>query len=127
MAGTVSIDSLVQVLGAFGIVIGIILSICVAIVSVAKAWDVLCGLKKPTEDIKTRVGCTEKRLDGIDLRLGDGNERFERQDKVNDALKEGQRVACVGLQALLTSALYGNHSDGLTSAAKELTTYLTSK
>jgi len=127
VSSAATISTLMQVISAFGVVIGVILSICVAIVSIAKAWEVLRGLKTPTNDIKRRIGCAEDKLEEVDERLQNGNERFERQDKVNDALKEGQRVACVGLQALLTSALYGNHSDGLTSAAKELNTYLTSK
>jgi hypothetical protein len=123
--GTVTPDALARAVEAFGYVIGGILGVCIAIVSVAKAVEVLRGLKKPAKDVKDRVECAEKRLDGIDDRLESGNERFERQDQVNASLKEGQRVMCVGLQALLTSAQFGNNEAGLRGAATELNAYLT--
>lgn len=122
-----TIEAAGKAIEAFGIVLGIVLGLCAAIVGVAKAVEVLRGLRKPANDVKDRVKCAETRLDKVDERLLDGNERFERQDEVNKQLKEGQRVMCVGLQALLTNAQFGNNGDGLRAAQKDLTTYLTSK
>lgn len=107
-----------EILKAFAIVIAIILFVCAAIYSIGKAMETLRGWRKPQTDIKKTVEEHEKRLCS-------GNERFERQDNMIGALQEGQRVTCIGLQALLNSALYGNNVTGIENAQSELNGYLT--
>jgi hypothetical protein len=40
-------------------------------------------------------------------------------------LQEGQRVVCIGLQALLTRNVFGNNEEGCKNAYNELNKYLT--
>jgi hypothetical protein len=97
----------------------LILTVAGAIVTIGKAIDTI----KCWKGTKSKNMCLK--LDDHEARLKAGSERFVRQDMMIHALQEGQRVTCVGMQALLESAVYGNNNQGIKDAHEELKTYLT--
>ncbi len=111
-------QEIIKAIEALAYVLGLGLALSASIISVGKAIETVRGWRKPKTALTDMVAAHEKRLCA-------GNERFERQDRINRALEEGQRVTCLGLQALLTSAVCGNNADGIKDARDELNDYLT--
>lgn len=110
-------QTLEQVFNFILAAIAVFLFLCGAIYAIGKARDTIKGWKKPKDDLRELV---EDHTD----RLERGNERFNRQDAMIGQLQEGQRVTCEGVQALLTSAVYGDNESGLKKALDSLNTYL---
>jgi hypothetical protein len=95
----------------------LLLFTCTSIFSIGKAMETVSRWRRPKKALAEQVEAHEKRL-------CDGNQRFERQDSMIGDLQAGQRVLCVGMQALLESAVYGNNSGGVKDAHTKLKEYL---
>ncbi|MCE5342771.1 MAG: hypothetical protein LLF96_04170 [Eubacteriales bacterium] len=94
-----------------------ILFLAGAIVTVGKAVETVRGWRKPKTDLVKKVEAHEQRL-------CEGNRRFGQQDTMIGSLQEGQRVLCLGMQALLESAVYGNNVEGIRAAHDGLNGFL---
>lgn len=110
--------TLEQVWTAVLILVSGLLFVAGAIYTIGKALDTVRGWRQPKTDLAKKISEHEERLCS-------GNKRFEQQDRMIADMQEGQRVICVGVQALLESAVYGNNQSGIKMAHTELKAYLT--
>lgn len=98
----------------------VILAVCGGVATVGKAVDVLRSWRKPQEDVRTK------------LALHDGyfaadKRRLDAQDAELSEQREGQRVLCKGVQALLEHELHNGNEDELASASKGINDWLVNK
>ena len=101
--------------------IGTIAGVCAGIatitgfiVALVKRW------KAPEVEQNRRIETLEKKVEELEKRLGDGNNRFERIEETNIAILST-------LRALLKHAINGNDIKALKEADKELDNFLITK
>ena len=87
------------------------------IVTVDKAVRVVKGWFRPADDV---LGQHSKMLASDKARL-------DRHEADIAALKEGQRVLCGGVQALLEHEIHNGNADEMKAAARELKKYLVNR
>lgn len=101
--------------------IGAILAICAAVVTIAKAIDWIAKgvrkAKKPNDDQNSRLDAIEKRLSEFEQFFSTDKERL-------DAFERSNRITQRALLALLSHGIDGNDIDGLRKAQQELTDHL---
>lgn len=109
-------------------VLAAVLAICGAIVSIAAAagviWKIVTRAKRPNAE-------QNRRLDAIERRLGEYDEKFKTYDGYFeadkgrlDAIEEGNRVTQQAILALLRHAIDGNNVEPLRNAEEALQQYL---
>ena len=84
------------------------------VVALVKRW------KAPEVEQNARIEALEKKVEELEKRLGDGNNRFERIEETNIAILST-------LRALLKHAINGNDIKALKEADKELDNFLITK
>ena len=84
------------------------------VVALVKRW------KAPEVEQNRRITELEKKVEELEKRLGDGNNRFERIEETNIAILST-------LRALLKHAINGNDIKALKEADKELDNFLITK
>lgn len=87
------------------------------IVTVDKAARVIGEWFKPSDD----------RYADVSKMLANDKVRLDRNDIDIAALKEGQRVLCGGVQALLEHEIHNGNADEMKAAASELRKYLVNR
>lgn len=88
----------------------VILVIFAAVVAVDKFLDVVKKWRQPEKDMLEKLKADKAAL--------------ERHDADIKALKEGQKVVCEGVAALLDHELHNGNSDQMQAARNGLSTYL---
>lgn len=85
-------------------------------------------LKKPQDDIESRVEKLEKAIEGeYKLIFADYEQRFKRDlDRINE-MERSNKIVQKSLLALMQHAIDGNHTDKLKAVAEELNDYILSK
>lgn len=84
----------------------VFLAVCGAVTTIGKAVEVIRGWLRPGASVKSKVDRHEKQL-------GD--------------LKDGQKVCCKALIALLGHELHNGNADEMQEASKELNDYLVNR
>ena len=106
-----------QLVAFIGAVCGFIASIGAAVAIIAKF---IAKIKAPEVEQNRRIEALEKKVEELEKRLGDGNNRFERIEETNIAILST-------LRALLKHAINGNDIKALKEADKELDNFLITK
>lgn len=88
----------------------VILAICGAINVIGATAKLIKEGLKPQTTVKQALANDKTRLD--------------KHDKAIDALQEGQKVTCEGVQALLNHALHNGNSDEMQKASTDLNKWL---
>lgn len=108
--------------------LGAILALCGAIVSIAGAGAVILKIvhaaNKPNEEQNNRLDALEKRLKGYDEKFLEYDRRFTSDKNRLDKMKEGNRVTQRAILALLAHAIDGNNIEPLKDAEEALQQYL---
>lgn len=91
----------------------VFLALCGAIAAVGKAIDVVKGWRRPQSTLQAEVAAYKRRLDQHDQELED--------------LRDGQRVTCTALKALLGHELHNGNGDEMQAASRALDAWLISK
>lgn len=107
-------SELVAFIGTIAGVCAGIATITGFIVALVKRW------KAPEVEQNARIEALEKKVEELEKRLGDGNNRFERIEETNIAILST-------LRALLKHAINGNDIKALKEADKELDNFLITK
>lgn len=98
-------------------VVLVILAACGAVATIGKAVDVIRGWLKPGserhKDVHTKLATDKARLDA--------------HEKEINELRDGQRVICSGVQALLDHALHNGNAQQMQDASNKLTEWLINK
>lgn len=89
----------------------VILAVLAAIVAVDKAIDVFKKWKAPEKDVAEKLRADKAALDKHESDIA--------------ALKEGQKVLCTGIVALLDHELHNGNSEQMEKARAGLSEYLT--
>lgn len=106
--------------------------LCGAIITVSGAITVILNAvkktKEPEKNQNERIEHLEKEVDKINERLQLGNARFEtdseRVTKLENNMRQTNKVIIEGLQALTAHAIDGNNQEELKQAKKKLDEYL---
>lgn len=101
---------------------GWFLAACAAVITIVNTWKALREVKQesPTGKQAEMLRIHEERLDLIEERLKQGDDRFHEMDAGNKAIQKA-------LLALMSHAINGNDVEQLKSAKKELENYLVNK
>lgn len=84
----------------------VFLAVCGAVTTIGKAIEVIRNWRKPADSLKHKVAKHEEQL---------------------MILKEGQRVTCEALMALLGHELHNGNSDEMQEASRKLNQYLVNR
>ena len=84
----------------------VFLAVCGAVTTIGKAIEVIRNWRKPADSLKHKVAKHEEQL---------------------MILKEGQRVTCEALMALLGHELHNGTSDEMQEASRKLNQYLVNR
>ena len=95
----------------------VILAACGAIATIGKAVDVIRGWLKPGSE----------RHKDVHAKLATDKARLDAHEKEINELRDGQRVICGGVQALLDHALHNGNSQQMQDASNKLTEWLINK
>lgn len=102
----------------------VILSVCAAVVVIANAVEkvvkVTGAIKAPGEKQDTRISCIEARIDNIEQKLINDDNRLKE-------IKKGDRATQRALLALLDHGIDGNNIKQMQDAKEELNNYLIEK
>lgn len=109
-----TIDSIYSALLVF-------LAICGAVTVVGKAVDTVKGWRKPRQVANDAVGDV---LANHSERLDRDKRRLDKHDDDLDDLKEGVRVQCVAIKALLEHELHNGNSTEMKDASDGLDKWL---
>lgn len=102
----------------------VILAICGAIKVIGSAIDVIRGWKKPRADSDEAV---KSRLDSHDKFFAADKRRLDELDSELADQREGQKVLCKGVQALLDHELHNGNADDMADASKGINNWLLEK
>ena len=95
----------------------VVLALLGVVAAVGKAVDVIHGWFKPgsdrQRDVNTKLATDKARLDAHEKEIGE--------------LRDGQRVICGGVQALLDHELHNGNAQQMQSASDKLTEWLINK
>ena len=116
-------------------IINIVLATCAAIVTISAAMTVIMKAiskaKEPNKLQDERIRALEDQVELINNRLQLGNKRFEsdtdRVDRLEQSMRETNKVIIESLQALTSHAIDGNNIQELKDAKKSLDEYLINK
>ena len=116
-------------------IINIVLATCAAIVTISAAMTVIMRViskaKEPNKLQDERIRALEDQVELINNRLQLGNKRFEsdtdRVDRLEQSMRETNKVIIESLQALTSHAIDGNNIQELKDAKKSLDEYLINK
>ena len=116
-------------------IINIVLATCAAIVTISAAMTVIMRIiskaKEPNKLQDERIRALEDQVELINNRLQLGNKRFEsdtdRVDRLEQSMRETNKVIIESLQALTSHAIDGNNIQELKDAKKSLDEYLINK
>ena len=113
-------------------ILNLILAVCAAIVTVSGALAIIVKVigkaKEPNRIQDERIRALEDQIQLINDRLQLGNKRFEsesdRVDRLEQNMRETNKVIVESLQALTSHAIDGNNIQELKDAKKSLDEYL---
>lgn len=116
------VDAAKTLLDGNVVAIGLSLAIAVAVLlglaaNAKEAWRKLFGHRKPDDSIQQHIVESEERFKRGEKHIA------ENHDHIAD-LREGQRVCCLSLIALLGHELHNGNKDEMESALRELNSYL---
>lgn len=100
--------------------VGLLIAASVLLVlasNATEAWKKLFGRKKPDNSIQKHISDSEERFKRGEKHIA------ENHDHIAD-LREGQRVCCLSLIALLGHELHNGNKDEMEGALRELNSYL---
>ncbi len=95
-----------------------LLTTVVVILAICGAINVLTATFKNLRELFGKNKSTVKEMLDADKR------RLDKHDKAIEALQEGQKVTCEGVQALLNHALHNGNSDEMQRASTDLNKWL---
>lgn len=116
------VDAVKTLLDGNVVAIGLTLAIAVAVLlglaaNAKEAWRKLFGNRNPDGSIQQHIVESEERFKRGEKHIA------ENHDHIAD-LREGQRVCCLSLIALLGHELHNGNKDEMESALRELNSYL---
>lgn len=103
-------EAIAVALGAFALIYA----------TVEKIANIFKAIKKPNDEQNARLDTLEKRVEEVEHRLDDGNDRFT-------SIAESTRVTQKAILALLAHDIDGNNIDQLKEAKDELQNHLINK
>lgn len=95
----------------------VILALLGVVATVMNAIDAVHKLRKPGSDRQKK----------IDEKLDNDKARLDAHERELAALRDGQRVICSGVQALLDHELHNGNADQMQDASNKLTSWLINK
>ncbi len=95
-----------------------LLTAVVVFLAICGAINVITATIKNIRELVGKPKATVKEMLDADKR------RLDKHDKAIEALQDGQRVTCEGVQALLNHALHNGNSDEMQRASTDLNQWL---
>lgn len=116
-------------------IINILLAICGAIITIAGAVTIIlrvvAKLKAPEQKQNDRIEAVELKIKGVEEKLEVYKSQFRSDDlrmfKMEQSMKESNKIIIEGLQALTQHAIDGNNVEELKAAKRRLDDYLIDK
>lgn len=116
-------------------IINTILALCGAIITISAAMTIIIKaidrMRMPNRKQDERLDKVETEIKEINERLKRGDEHFAEDakaiEKIENEMKETNKVIIGSLQALTDHALDGNNTEGLRASKKQLNNYLINK
>lgn len=109
-------------------VLGILGSLCAAVITIDKVLDII---HKYVKNAQAPDDAQNKRMDAFDKRLGvleqgqlQHTQALARDLRRFDGLDEEMRLVLVGVQNLLDSQLSGNNREGMQKSKSDINSYL---
>ena len=109
-------------------VLGILGSLCAAVITIDKVLDII---HKYVKNAQAPDDAQNKRMDTLEKRLGvleqgqlQHAQALARDLRRFDGLDEEMRLVLVGVQNLLDSQLYGNNREGMQKSKSDINNYL---
>lgn len=99
----------------------VVLAVCGAIVTVGKAIDTIKGWRKPKQDVDSSICDT---LVNHGQRLDRDKRRLDKHDDDLDDIKEGLRIQCIAIKALLEHALHNGNAGEMKDASDGIDKWL---
>lgn len=116
-------------------IINILLATCGAIITIAGAVTIIlrvvAKLKAPEQKQNDRIEAVELKIKGVEEKLEVYKSQFRSDDlrmlKMEQSMKESNKIIIEGLQALTQHAIDGNNVEELKAAKRRLDDYLIDK
>lgn len=99
----------------------VFIAVCVAIAAIGKAYSTIKDFRKPQQqasDILNSTLTQYKEFFAADKR------RLDKHEAELEDLREGQKVLCVGIKALLEHELHNGNSTEMQEASSSIDTWL---